>query len=138
MHLLRFLSSKPRWVFLLDGCGALITGILLVYLLAPFERHFGMPVEVVRPLAYVAGGFAVYSLSCWALVPKVAARHHRVLLSIIALANSAYCVTTLAMVFAYRARITPLGVAYFVGESLIVGAIVALEFATAARARTVE
>lgn len=136
MHLLRFLSSRPRWVFLLDGCGALLTGALLLCLLAPFERQFGMPVEVVTPLAYVAGGFAVYSLSCWALFPKVASRR-RVLLSIIALANSAYCVTTLAMVVAYRARITPLGVAYFVGESLVVAAIVALELATA-RSRMVE
>jgi hypothetical protein len=134
MQLVRSLTSNPRSVFLLDGCGAVVTAALLVFLLAPLERHFGMPVFVLRPLAYIAGAFALYSLGCFSLFPTLAARASA-LLTVIALANSLYCVATLVMLVAHRAHITALGVAYFIGESLIVGTIVALELKTAAEVR---
>lgn len=134
MTFVRSLSTNPRSVFLLDGCGALLTGALLVLLLAPLEPYFGMPAFVLRPLAYVAAVFALYSLGCFALFPKLAGRAS-ILLTVIAIANSLYCVATLAMLVAHRAHITALGVAYFIGESLIVGMIVALELETAAAVR---
>jgi hypothetical protein len=44
----------PRNVFLLDGIGALVSSLLLVVLLAPFESFFGMPSDYVYQLAIPA------------------------------------------------------------------------------------
>ncbi|NOU33461.1 MAG: hypothetical protein HOO96_36660 [Polyangiaceae bacterium] len=134
MGLVRALISNPRWVFLLDGCGALLTGGLLMFVLVPLERHFGVPAEVLRPLAFAAGVFALYSLGCFAGFSRIAARY-RPFLGAIALANSVYCATTWAILMAHRDRVTSLGVAYFAVESAIVALVVALEVATVRRPR---
>lgn len=132
MGIVRALTSNPRWVFLLDGCGALLTGALLIFVLVPLERHFGVPAEVLRPLAFAAGSFAVYSLGCFAGFSRVGPRY-RPFLGAIALANSVYCATTWAILMAHWDRVTSLGVAYFAVESAIVALVVALELATVRR-----
>ncbi len=135
MRLLRALTARPRWVFLLDGCGALLTGGLLIFLLMPLERHFGVPAAVLKPLAGVAGAFAFYSLGCFAAFSWVG-RRYRALLTAIAVANTVYCATTWAVLIAHRARVTSLGVAYFAGETLVVALVVALEIITARAPRS--
>jgi hypothetical protein len=127
--LLQSLVGRPRHVFLLDGCGALLTGALLRLLVMPLERVFGAPADSLGPFVWAALAMATYSFGCFALFPHVRA-HVRTLLYVIATANALYCVCTLAMVYAQRNLVTPLGVAYFVGESLIVAGVIALEIAT--------
>jgi len=125
------LLDHPRRVFLLDGCGALLTCAGLLLVLLPFERHFGLPAGVLQPLAAVALVFALYSFGCWASFRHVGPGF----LVGIALANAAYCVVSGALVLMHRAAVTPLGFAYFSAEAVILCLVVTLELKTAARWR---
>jgi hypothetical protein len=130
----RALPDQPRRVFLLDGCGALLTlaGVLLV--LGPFASHFGLTPAALRPLALGAGALATYSFGCRAAFPRLEARV-RFFLIALALGNAAYCVATWGLLFTLRAEVTPLALAWFGGETAVVALVVALELATARRQR---
>lgn len=114
-------------IFLLDGCGALLTALLPWVLLMPFEAYFGMPRNVLYVLSAIACIYAIYSFSCH--VSKL--QNWQLFLKIIASANLLYCVLTLGLVFYYCDNLTNLGVAYFLIESMIVAAIVYVEFGMA-------
>lgn len=115
-------NASVRRLFLVDGIGALTSAVMLGLVLTTWEPFFGMPSRVLVPLALAAVVFAAYSLTC----------HRRNLgppfLLGIAMANTAYCGVTLALVVAHRASLTTLGLAYFVGEVLVILALVAAEF----------
>lgn len=127
MNTLDRLAARPRRLFLLDGLGALLTGGLLVGLLASMEPAFGMPRATLYPLALIAAVFAAYSLT----MAIVAGRNWRPLLRGIAVANLLYCGLTAALVVLHWDVMTPLGIAYFAGESGIVGCLVAVEWSVA-------
>lgn len=118
-----------RTLFLIDGIGALVTATLLVAVVAQFEPIFGMPANVVYVLAVVAGGFAVFSLSCFFGFPSRWPR----LLQVIAIANLSYCGATLILVINYRGDVTPLGAAYFIIEVMVVVPLAIHELRTARR-----
>jgi hypothetical protein len=109
-----------RQLFLLDGMGALLTASLLVGLLGNFEGFFGVPRQQLYVLAAIAGIFALYSLTCYLVSPA----NWRLFLKMIAYANLAYCVFTLVIVFFFSENVTAWGMAYFVGEAMIVGGLV--------------
>ncbi len=134
MRLVRALTSNPRRVFLLDGCGALLTGALLLLVLMPLERHFGVPADVLRPLAFAAGAFALYSLGCFAAFSRIGPRY-RPFVAAIAVANTVYCATTWGILVAHRERVTTLAFAYFAVESAVVAAVVAIELAAVRQGR---
>lgn len=115
-------------LFLIDALGAVATAMMLGLVLTQFESAFGMPRRVLVPLALVAVGFAAYSLSCF-----VRASGPAFLLGI-ATANTLYCVVTLSLVIYLRASLTWLGVAYFLGEIVIVMALVTVEVRAARQA----
>lgn len=119
-----------RKLFLIDGVGAVVTATLLALLLAPFEPLFGIPSGVVYVLAVVAVGLAVYSLTCFLIRPS----NWPTFLQIIAVANLSYCVLTLILLFVYRFEVTALGVAYFVGEIVIVAGMTIYELITVRQA----
>lgn len=123
------LVRHPRRLFLVDGIGAVVTAALLLGLLANFEGFFGVPRSQIHVLAAIAGLFAVYSVTCYLANPA----NWRLFLKVIACANLAYCCFTLVLVFFFSAGVTAWGMAYFVGESLIVGGLVFLELRTALR-----
>jgi hypothetical protein len=120
------LGLRPRNVFLLDGVGALLSTLFLVALLAPFENFFGMPRKVLYALSLPAFGFAVYSLSCY----FVDVKRWQLFLKLIALANFLYCSVTLGLVIQEYHSLTMLGVAYFLGEIVIVFVVIGVEFMT--------
>lgn len=124
------LIQQPKTLFLIDGLGALVTGISLLLISAPLNQYVGMPPSVLQPLAWIAGVFAAYSLSCFAGFGP----HWPRLLSLIATANLLYCVATAALIVRHFEQLTFLGIAYFVGEILIICTLVAIEF-TAVRTR---
>ena len=109
-----------RQLFLLDGIGALLTASLLVGLLGNFEGFFGVPTQQLYVLAAIAGIFALYSLTCYVVSPA----NWRLFLKMIAFANIAYCGFTLVIVFFFSENVTAWGMAYFVGEAMIVGGLV--------------
>jgi hypothetical protein len=119
----------PRQLFLVDAVGAVVTAVLLAAVVAQLEQAFGMPSGVVYVLSAIAAGFAVYSFTCHLTRPG----NWRRFLRIIAIANLSYCVLTLILIFVYRFEVTALGVAYFVGEIVIVGALAIYELITVRR-----
>ena len=124
------LIQQPKTLFLIDGLGALVTGISLLLMSAPLNEYVGMPPSVLHPLAWIAGVFAAYSLSCFAgFGPR-----WPLLMSLIGSANLLYRVATAMLVFQHSEQLTLLGIAYFVGEILIICTLVAIEF-TAVRTR---
>lgn len=117
-------------LFLIDGIGAIITALLLSKVLARYESIFGMPANLLYILAGIAACFALYSLTCYWRIKEGGAPF----LTGIAVANTLYCIATLGIV-AYRFdSLTGLGVAYFIGEVLVVMGLVSVEL-RAARSR---
>lgn len=123
LQLAHILASRPRHVFLLDGFGALLSALLLVFLIAPFDAVFGMPPEIAYNLSFPAFGFAVYSLGCYLLNFEL----WKPFMRLIALANALYCCITFALVIALYRSLSKLGVAYFLGEIVIVFAVIGIE-----------
>lgn len=123
------LGLRPRNVFLLDGIGALFSAFLLVALLAPFENIFGMPRKVLYALSLPAFGFTVYSLSCYFFDVQ----RWQLFLKLIALANFIYCCVTFGLVIQEYDSLTMLGVAYFLGEIVIIFAVIGIELMTLKR-----
>jgi hypothetical protein len=124
------LSFSPRTFFLIDGCGALVSALLLGVVLVQFESIFGMPAGVLYPLAAIAAVFMVYSLSCYARFPA----NWRPFLRGIALANLSYCLLTAGLVIYHYPSLSGWGVAYFVGEIALVVGLALAEWGRAAQA----
>jgi hypothetical protein len=117
-------STNTRAIFLIDGLGALLSSILLVAV-AYFEDTFGISKNVLYQLVPVPIVFTTYSLCCYVVNPQ----HWRLYLRIIALANILYCCLTLGLVYYYWAALTAIGVAYFLGEIVVVALLSSIELA---------
>ena len=120
------LSLKPRTIFLIDGVGALVTFISLLAM-RQWNEFFGMPSDTLVYLALVAAGFSIYSLSCFLMFSS----QWPLFLKGIATANTLYCFATLLLLILHSEKLTTLGIAYFIGEILIIIGLVTLEFKTA-------
>ena len=121
------LVLNPRKLFLLDFAGALLTAFLTGFILVIFRDFFGMPKWVLIILSLTALLFAVYSLGCYFL----AGRHWRICLQIIAIANLLYCCATAGLVIFFYSGLSIFGVLYFVGEILLMGILVSIEWRAA-------
>ena len=123
------LALNPRKLFLVDFAGALLTAFLTGFILVMFLDFFGMPKWVLIILSVIALLFAVYSLSCYFF----ARRHWRICLQIIAIANLLYCCATAGLVIFFYSSLSIFGVLYFVGEILLMGILVSIEWRAASR-----
>jgi hypothetical protein len=117
------LPSLPRPLLLLDGIGALLTAASMVFLLAPFENTFGLPVRSAYAFGAVATLFACFSLSS----TMSAKANHASRLRVIAAANFSYCIVSLAVMLAHQDVLTLLGYLYLSLEVLIVSALASYE-----------
>ena len=120
-------ARTPWALFVVDGVGALTTALLAGVALPVFDGHIGMPRPVLRALALTAAAFAAYSLTCAATRP---ARWPRYLRGI-AVANAGYCLATAALLVRARAALYVLDWLYFLGEILVIGALVTFELRVA-------
>lgn len=116
--------AQPRRLFLIDCLGALGTCLLLSIVVANLEDTFGMPTATVRVLAAIACCFALYSFACFLLGGK----RWRTLLKWIAVANLGYCALSLILVGWNASSLTSWGLAYFVGEVLVVLSLAVFEW----------
>ncbi len=123
------LALNPRKLFLVDSAGGLLTAFLTGVILVIFRDLFGMPKWVLIILSLTALLFAVYSLSCYFF----SGRHWRICLQIIAIANLLYCCATAGLVIFFYSSLSIFGVLYFVGEILLIGIIVSIEWGAASR-----
>ena len=126
-----FKNLTFKRLFLLDGFGAIITALLLSLVMARFEDFFGMPSPIVYWLAGGAACFALYSFICY----RTSAAHQASFLMGIAIANTTYCLVTLGLVIGRFNTLTWWGIAYFVGEVIVVMALVRIEIRFAQKAK---
>jgi O-antigen/teichoic acid export membrane protein len=125
MSLLQLLASvPPRRLFLIDAIGALISGSLLAFVLTSYEHLFGVSTDTLNVLAMIAFSFSVYSFSCFLINPK----KWRLFMRLIASANLLYCCLTAIWVLGFHPEITLLGIAYFVGEIILVTGLALFEW----------
>lgn len=115
---MKFLSTQilsKTNAFLIDGVGALASGISLYFIIGSFVSVFGMPTSVIQNLAILPFLYCVYSLSCHNLKPQSG-----IYLKIIAILNLIYCMISISLMIRYANEIKPLGYVYFIVEKLIV------------------
>ena len=118
------LYMNTRKLFLLDSIGAMLSAFMLGVVLVRAEHIFGMPAQVLYPLAAVAAIFFLYSFTCYLKVRANPAPF----LKFIAIANSIYSVITLSLVYQYFQHLSIYGVGYFIGESIIILILVTAEW----------
>lgn len=124
MKCIDFLKRNPNQVFLIDGTGALITAISLLFLLPNLPELFQMPPHILRILGQAAVVLALYSWSHFFL------KHSRTKLRIriIALCNLIYCLVSIIFLYSYRQEISILDTLYFLFEIAIVMLLAAIEW----------
>ena len=109
-------KMQPKKLFLVDSLGALLSAILLGFILARFEPTFGMPQKVVHVLAVIPCIFSLYSFFCFFI--KIG--NWKPYMKIIAIANLLYCCLTFGLMVYYYQQLTVLGLIYFILEIIVV------------------
>lgn len=108
--------------FLVDGIGAVLSTVATSTILFALQPWLGMPSPALAWLAVLAATFAAYSLGCWSrrapLVPW---------LPVVMVANLLYCGLVGVLLVRHAAVITPLGLAYFIGEMAVIVGVVLYE-----------
>ena len=117
----------PRKLFLIDSLGALLSAVMHGFVLVRFQYYIGMPQKELYVLSFIAGIFFIYSLTCFLSKPG----NWKPYLKFIALANLSYCCLTIGLIVYLFPQLTALGLAYFVGEIIIVTTLALFELKTA-------
>jgi hypothetical protein len=110
----------PKKIFLIDGAGALLTALTLIFAPVLLPGIFGLPQANTLLLGSIAVCFAVYSLYNYV---RFNPTRWKLLLRIIALANLAYCLLSLVMILYFYKQVTVIGWIYFTGEITIIIAL---------------
>lgn len=104
-----------RNIFLIDGFGALISTVLL-YVLSLYEKWFGMPANVCNWLMVITTIFTINSFISYC----INLTKWEKLLKIVAIGNIFYCLITVLLLHINFKSLTKLGIAYFIGEIIII------------------
>ncbi|MFT4737164.1 MAG: hypothetical protein ACI92W_001274 [Paraglaciecola sp.] len=116
-------SDKAIQRFFIDACGAVISAVMLGYVLIRFETAFGMPEATLYWLAIIPVFYFFYSFFCFLKTP----RNWRKYVRAIAAANLSYCALTFGLLFYHFGQFTFLDIGYFVGEMVIIIALALVE-----------
>jgi len=122
-QMLQKLISDPKFVFLFDALGALLTCTLIGGLLATYQSYIGLPSIWLYILASIAAVFTIYS-SCCALFLQ---RKWSPFLKIIITGNTLYTCLTISLIIVYRQELKSLGLAYFIGEIFVLAGVIWIE-----------
>lgn len=118
--------KKPKNIFLLDSFGALLTTLLLYFVLRNFNDFFGLSKNVFKYLSIIAFALFIYSINCYFFVKQ----NWKLFLKIICIANILYCLLTLGFIIYCYKNISAFGIIYFLGEIIVISGIVFLEINT--------
>ena len=110
-------------IFLVDGIGALLSLLMLGYVLPFFNEYLNIHPQSLGLLAALAAVFMTYSLMCY----QFSNGDKPILLKIIMSLNLLYCVFTVGLLCITSKDITALGIAYFFIEICIILALVYYE-----------
>ncbi|MBK7425545.1 MAG: hypothetical protein IPI60_00130 [Saprospiraceae bacterium] len=119
-----YFEKHPGRIFAADGLGALLSALCLGIILPIFEDAFGMPLQILYLLAFIAIILAAYSFFCYTFIT----RDKRHFLKLIILANVLYCILTVVMVIYFFQKLTKWDLTYFILESLVILFLIRLEY----------
>jgi hypothetical protein len=117
------LSLEPKKIFLIDSIGAVTTAFLLFVVLRNFNEYFGMPERILTYLSVIAVCFFIYSTTCFFVIKA----NWTPWIKGISLANLLYCALTIGLVIFNHSKLTTIGIAYFLGEIVIICGLVYIE-----------
>jgi len=113
----------PKNIFLLDGVGAILSGVMLGVVLPYFSEYVGLGRNVLYFLAAFPCVFLLYDIYCMLNVHL----QHRKWIVGIAMANLVYAVISVVCLILYRNELTALGMFYFVTELIILIVLIFFE-----------
>lgn len=116
--------STPIKIFLIDALGALVTAFILGVVFTHYQEYIGMPREILISLSLIALVFCIYSFSSFLMLK----RNWKPFLKAITIANLLYCLITTALMILFSHQLTALGFVYFIGEIIVIGVLVYVEF----------
>lgn len=120
---------NSRSIFFADASGALLSAVMLGIVLPAYTDFFGMPQQILRPLAMTAGIFCIYSSVCFFLAPK----RWQIFLRTIAFLNLGYCCASAIFMYQFWSSLTLWGSLYFLSEKLVVLALAGIELRISAK-----
>ncbi len=121
--MINHLVRKPGTLFLIDSIGAMLTTLLLFFVLRNFNGYFGMPKTALTYLSAIAACFCVYSAICFLFLKE----NWMPFIKIISVANLLYCLLTAGLLINYYKQLTGLGLTYFWVEIIIICGLVFIE-----------
>lgn len=121
--MLEKLIHNPKFVFLFDAVGALLTCTLIGGLLVSYQSYIRLPFTWLYILASIAAVLTTYSSLCAVWIQK----KWSPFLKIIITANTLYACLTTALIIIYSQELKSLGFAYFIGEILVLIGVIWLE-----------
>ncbi len=124
-----YLSIHPKRAFAIDAAGALVSAIFLGFIMPAMQSIFGLPPGICLILAVFPLIFFVYDI----LVLILVRQFWESWLKIIAGLNFAYTLLSLVIIYLHFNVLTGLGLAYFIGEILIVIVLASVEWLVAMR-----
>ncbi|MFK7787288.1 MAG: hypothetical protein AB8B56_19350 [Crocinitomicaceae bacterium] len=117
------IQKRIKFLFLIDGIGALLSAFLLGVILVILQPLFGIPISTLYFLAALPCVFAAYDFYCYFGVKSKLGQS----LKLIAIVNLLYCLLSLGFAFYHAELMTVLGWVYIVGEILIVATLAFVE-----------
>ena len=117
---------KPKYLFLIDAIGAVLTSLLLFLVLAQLEKYFGMPKYALYSLAGIAFILFIYSISCH----LYAKSKWRKLLKLLVILNCSYLIISIGFLIVHFNDLNSLDLIYFIGEFVVIGALIHVEYKT--------
>lgn len=120
---------KPKYIFLIDAFGALLTSLLLFLVLAQLEGYFAMPKYALYSLAGMAFMLFIYSLTCH----LYAQSKWKKLLKSLMVFNFSYLIISIGLLIIHFNDLNSLDLIYFIGEFMVIGALIRVEYKTLSR-----
>lgn len=120
------LNKNSKQIFLIDATGALLSTVFLLLILAQFESYFGIPIDTLYILSFIAFCLFIYSSTCFWFVKS----RWKSFLRIIIILNSIYAVISITLILKHYEQLTKLGLIYFIFELLIIALIIIMEWKT--------
>lgn len=122
--LIQKLASVPKLLFLLDGMGALLSWVLLAFILPGMSEWVGLDVETLKLLSYFPLVYMIYDFACFLMATK----RWLIFVPAIIIFNVSYCIITVLVLLTYRNELGTLGWLYFAGELFIIAVLVRIEY----------
>ena len=132
--LLKLGYANPKKLFLIDGIGAILSVILLLFLVGGLHSIFGIPTTYLHLLAIFAVLFAFFDFYIYFKTQE----KHSIALKIIVLMNIFYCFISIGVVIFLFDKITIFGMLYLGAEILIIAILSSIELKVSSYQKNIE